>query len=254
MIVPQSQYNTLIHLGRIHGTILSRLKSFVTPGITTLDVENYFIRILREYPGLKSACKGYQPRGHKTPYPANLCVAINEEAVHVPPHERVINPGDLVTIDLLLTDGRFITDAAISFIVEPEEAPPERRRLLQCAYESLYKGISHAKAGNTVGDISYAIYSVVQQYGFDVLRDYGGHGIGTRIWEDPFIPNYGAPRTGPTLKEGQLLAIEPLITSGKPEVKQINEWATITADTSDFIQVEHTVLVTSQGPIILTKP
>jgi len=240
-------------LGHIHATILQELKNSARIGTETLEFEKNFINLLSKFKNIRSGCKGYKPSGHKIPYPTNLCVSINEEAVHVPPSTRIIKPGDLVTIDLILTDGVIFTDSAISFIVEQEAAPLTRRRLLQTAYNALYTGISFVTEHAPLGKISSTIYQTVKQAGFDVLKDYGGHGIGKHIWEEPFIPNYGSPTQGPKLSKHQAIAIEPLVTAGSDQLIQLNDWATKTLDNSDFVQVEHTILVTDNKPEIITK-
>ncbi len=239
-------------LGRIHAVILEEMKTFTRVGVTSYDLEEYFSEIIGKFKGVRSACKGYKPRGYKSAYPTSLCVAVNEEAIHVPPHSREIREGDLVTIDLVLTDQWVYTDAAISFIVG-KNSPARRRRLLDTAIWALHDAISKVKAGVRLGRISFGIYQVVRKAGFDVLKEYGGHGIGTKMWEDPFVANYGHPQEGPVLKEGMVIAIEPLVTAGSDRLVHINEWATKTADGADFVQVEHTVLVTPYGYEILTK-
>ena len=252
----EEQISRMRKLGKAHGTILQELKQATKPGIRKKQLEELFIMLLSKFssgiPGIKSACKGYQPQGYKTPYPTNLCVARNFEAIHVPADNAIIEEGDLITIDLVLTDGLVYTDSALSFIVG-QTNNSTRTKLLKTSYNALYQAINKIRAGIKLGIVSSTIFSIVQRAGFDVLKDYGGHGIGTQMWEEPFIPNYGSPTSGPTLKEGDTLAIEPLVTAGTDKLAHINEWATRTADYSDFVQVEHTVLVLANGFEILTK-
>lgn len=253
--------NKMKELGRIHGAIFNELKAFIRAGITGVDIENKFNELAKKY-DIKSACKGKQVN-NSSPYPANLCVAINSEAIHVfPTKDQIIKSGDLVTVDLVLVKNGIYTDAAFSMLVDAKCADKnqfidsrllqKRRLLLQAAYEALRAGVAMAKKGKRVGDIGHAIFSVVNQYGFDVLYDYGGHGIGYHMWEEPFIPNYGNKGTGPKLKQGMYLAIEPLITSGSSKLRFLDDWRTQMADGSDFVQVEATVMVGRDSPVIIT--
>ncbi len=251
MIDLDTKITNMRKLGKIHATILEELKSRCRPGIKKLEIEEYFKELLNKFPGIRSACKGYKPAGYRNPYPTNLCIAKNEEAIHIPPNKSVIEEGDLVTIDLVLTDGLVYTDAAISFIVG-ETRKKSRIKLLQTAYNALYSAINKLKDGTNVGKLSFTIYSIVKKAGFDVLKEYGGHGIGIQMWEDPFIPNYGDPYEGPILSEGDTLAIEPLVCEGDDRLEYLDEWSTRTLDRKDFVQVEHTVLVLKDKAEILT--
>ena len=257
-------------LGRIHGAILKTLKNFIKPGISGLDIENKFLELAKKY-NVKSACKGKKVN-NSMPYPTNLCVSINNEAIHVfPTADQIVHYGDLVTVDLVLVKNGIYTDAAFTMLVLEKENSNEqdsdsasyidktliskielRKKLLNAAYEALQAGVSMAKQGKRVGDIGNAVFSVVKKYGFDVLYDYGGHGIGYDMWEEPFIPNYGQKNTGPKLKQGMYLAIEPLITAGTSKLKFIDDWRTKIADGSDFVQVEATVMVGKNGPVVIT--
>ncbi len=252
MIDLDTKIKRMRKLGKIHATILEELKSRCRPGIKKLEIEEYFKELLNKFPGIRSACKGYKPVGYRNPYPTNLCIAKNEEAIHIPPNKSVIQEGDLVTIDLVLTDSLVYTDAAVSFIVG-ETRKRSRIKLLQTAYNALYSAISKLKDGTNVGKLSFTIYSIVKKAGFDVLKEYGGHGIGTQMWEDPFIPNYGDPHEGPILSEGDTLAIEPLVCEGDDRLEYLDEWSTRTLDRKDFVQVEHTVLVLKDRAEILTS-
>ena len=249
-------YERMRSLGRIHTLILKQLKKKIQPGVEVWELEEYFQELAQRY-NVKSACIGKvtQTNGKKTkPYPTNLCVSLNDEAIHVyPTRNKRIMPGDLVTVDLVLTDGQVFTDAAFTTIAgDSTKAPLLRKKLLECAYKALQAGLAVVKKGVHVGTIGAAIQKVVKEYGFSVLTDYGGHGIGWNMWEDIFIPNFGPAHIGPKLQAGMYIAIEPLILTGNKGIIQKDDWITVTADGSDFAQVEATVMVTETGYKLIT--
>lgn len=231
---------------RITAEVLEGLKSFIKPGITTLDIERFVGEQLKQRKAIP-AFKGY--RG----YPSNVCTSINEQVVHGIPSRRTrLEEGDIAGIDLgVLLDG-FYGDAAITVAVG--EVDPETAKLMRVTEESLYIGIKQAVAGNRVSDISSAIQTHVEKNGFSVVRAFVGHGIGRSLHEDPQVPNFGRPGEGPRLKEGITLAIEPMVNAGVPDVNIMKDgWTAVTSDGKLSAHYEHTIVVTKNGPDILTK-
>jgi len=230
---------------RIVGKTLDAIKTFVRPGITTKDIETFAETNIKEQGGVP-AFKGY--RG----YPASICTSVNEEVIHGIPSKRVLNEGDIVSIDLGVYKNGFYGDGAVTIPVG--SINPEAEKLIQVTEEALHMGIKNAKVENRVSDISNAIQRHVESNGFSVVRAFVGHGIGRELHEDPQIPNFGLPGTGPRLKEGMTLAIEPMVNAGGYDVFILNDgWTAVTADGKLSAHFEHTVLITLNGQIILTK-
>lgn len=195
--------------------------------------------------GAIPAFKGY--RG----FPASICVSINEEVVHGIPGNRIIHEGDIVSIDMGVKLNGYFTDAARTFRVG--RITEDKKRLLQVTKKSLYLGIEEFQKGNRLSDISHNIQSYVEKKGFSVVRELVGHGIGTSLHEDPQIPNYGAPHNGPLLKPGMVFAIEPMVNMGEKEITFDDDgWTVRTADKEPSAHFEHTVVLTDNGPEILT--
>jgi methionyl aminopeptidase len=196
----------------------------------------------------------YTPEGIRSPYPAALCVSINEEVVHgIPTKRKKIKNGDVVSIDLgLLHDGLY-TDHAITILVG--KGTPALKKLVATTKEAMLKGIEKAKAGARTGDVGYAIESVLKKAGYGVVRALSGHGVGYAVHEDPFVPNYGTPGEGEKLVPGMVIAIEPMATLGGGRVRVLSdEYTYVTSDKSPAAHFEHTVLITEKGPEILTLP
>ena len=187
-------------------------------------------------------------------YPAHICVSINEEVVHGIPSERRVKEGDIVSIDVTVDKEGFFADAAETVIVENHGDLESVKTLVRVTQNALHKGIEKAVIGNRVGDISHAIQECVENYGFSVVRDFIGHGIGTSMHEEPAVPNYGEAGKGVRLKEGMVLAIEPMVGMGRPEVEILEDgWTVIMRDKKPAAHFEHTVAITRNGPEILTK-
>lgn len=223
-----------------------KLKEHVRPGVTTLD-----LNVLSEELALKHAAKPAFKGYHG--YPFSLCTSVNEEVVHgMPSARRSLVQGDIISIDFgVVVDGYF-GDSAVT--VPVGSVDPEAERLCRVTEGSLYEGIRQAAAGNRLSDISHAIQEYVEARGFSVVRDFVGHGIGQRLHESPQIPNYGPPGKGVRLKTGMVLAIEPMINQGRPEVEVLgDEWTAVTADRQLSAHFEHTVAVTENGPDILSR-
>lgn len=246
----EEQINNLREGGRRHAEILQKLREKVAPGVTTGELDAY-ARELVAANGDTPAFLNYKPVGAKKPFPAVLCVSVNDEVVHgIPNDNRVLENGDVVSIDLGVWHNNTITDAAITVCVG--ECDEKVVAMVKVAERALYAGIEQVKPGNRIGDIASAIEKTIgKKYG--IVREFAGHGVGIQIHEEPFVPNYGAAGTGPLLKEGMVIAIEPMITLGKDAIyMDRDEWTIRTADNSKACHVEHTVLVTNDGYEILT--
>jgi len=214
------------------------------PGITTAELDRIAESFIRDH-GARPAFKGY--RG----FPASICPSVNEEVVHGIPGPRELREGDIIGIDVGVEKGGFYGDAALSFAVG--EVSDEARRLLDVTRESLMQGISQARPGNRVGDISNAVQSYVERQGFSVVRALVGHGIGREMHEEPAVPNFGPPGRGPRLMAGLVLAIEPMVNVGGHEVVTRSDgWTVATKDGSLSAHFEHTVAVGADGPEILS--
>lgn len=239
--------------GRRHAAILAELASLVKPGVSTLVLEEEALRLI-QVALAKPAFLGYTPAGARRPYPAALCVSINEEIVHGIPNEaeRIINEGDLVSLDLGIIYKDLITDAAVT--VGAGAVDDEGRELLRIGKLCLTRGIEAAKPGKTVGDIGVAISAVVSGTDFSLAKDLVGHGVGYSVHEEPLVPNEGKAGKGVELMPGMVIAIEPMVNAGKGDIKVLRDGYTIaTKDGSRSVHFEHTVAITGNGNIILTS-
>ncbi len=232
--------------GKIVGQTLLELKKAIVPGVTTLELDRIADQYIR-HAGAIPAFKGYGG------FPANICTSVNEQVVHGIPGSRQLKSGDVISLDVGTKLNRYYGDAAIT--VPVGDVDDELQKLLTVTEESLYRGIEKAIKGNRLSDISHAVQLHAESHGYGVVRDYVGHGIGQRMHEDPQIPNYGPPGRGPLLKNGMVLAIEPMINLGTPEVEVLaDDWTVVTADGKISAHFEHTVAVTDGEPLILTLP
>jgi len=232
--------------GHVVREVLDHVRTLVAPGVTTMDLEHAAEEKMKEL-GVKPAFKGYYD------YPCVLCTSINEEIVHgIPSDKRMLKAGDIVSVDCGVVLDGYYGDAAIT--VPVVEITPELEKLLDVTEQSLYRGIEKVRIGNSVGDVGAAVQSYVEAAGFSVVREFVGHGIGTRLHEEPQVPNFGVPGHGAKLREGMVLAIEPMVNYGKPEAKVLGDkWTAVTADGSYSAHFEHCVAVTRNGPVILTQ-
>jgi len=231
--------------GRLVGEVLTELAARVAPGVTTAELDELAEqRILRA--GAIPAFKGYHG------YPATICASINDEVIHgIPSGRRVLNEGDVVSIDVGASLDGYFGDSAVTLAVG--QVSEEAATLLRVTDEALYKAIEFARPGGRISDIGHAVQHHVEAYGFSVVREFVGHGIGQRMHEEPQVPNYGEPGRGPRLTEGMVLAIEPMVNAGKAAVKLLGDgWTAVTRDGSLSAHFEHTVAVTTDGPWILT--
>jgi methionyl aminopeptidase len=233
--------------GGIVRQVLNHVRGLVTPGATTMDLERAAEKQIKEL-GVKPAFKGYYD------YPCVLCTSINEEIVHgIPSEKRVLKAGDIVSIDCGVVLDGYYGDAAITVPVDGS-ITPELSKLLEVTEASLYRGIEAARIGNAVGDVGASVQEFVEANGFSVVREFVGHGIGTRLHEEPQVPNYGTRGHGARLREGMVLAIEPMVNSGHPGTRVLDDkWTAVTADGSYSAHFEHCVAVTKDGPMILTQ-
>src|SRR5579859_3869763 len=233
--------------GKVVRLVLDHVREQVKPGATTQDLENAAEAKMSEL-GAKAAFKGYHG------FPAILCTSVNHEVVHgIPSKKRVLKEGDIVSIDCgAIVDG-FYGDSAITVPVG-EKIAPNTARLLEVTEKSLHAGISAVRPGATLGDIGHAVQTVVEAEGFSVVRDFVGHGIGSHMHEDPQVPNFGEAGAGMKLRAGMVIAIEPMVNAGKPEVRVLGDgWTAVTGDGSMSAHFEHTVAVTATGSRILTE-
>lgn len=226
--------------------ILLTLKEAVRPGVSTFEFEELALELC-ERKRVKPAFKGY--RG----YPYALCVSVNEEVVHgMPRKDKILKEGDIVSFDFGVVYDGYVGDAAIT--VGVGKISEEARRLLETTEEALRLAIEKARVGNKIGDISNAIQRRVEREGFNVIRDFVGHGIGRSLHEPPEVPNYGKPGRGLRLEPGLVLAIEPMVSAGSYEVVILNDgWTAVTRDGSLSAHFEHSVAITPSGPIILSQ-
>jgi methionyl aminopeptidase len=233
--------------GRLVREVLELVRGLVRPGATTLDLETAADKYIAAA-GAKPAFKGYHG------FPAVLCTSINSEVVHgIPSAKRVLKEGDIVSVDCgAIVDG-YYGDAAITVPVG-EKIDPTTDRLLKVTEKSLQAGIAAVRPGATLGDIGAAVQSVVESEGFSVVRDFVGHGIGSNMHEDPQVPNFGEAGRGMKLRAGMVIAIEPMVNAGRPDVRVLRDgWTAVTDDGSMSAHFEHTVAVTDTGARILTE-
>ncbi|HKF28571.1 MAG TPA: type I methionyl aminopeptidase [Candidatus Binataceae bacterium] len=235
---------------QIVAEVLDELVAEVRPGISTEELDRIAESVTLEK-GARPAFKGYKPGA--VVYPKSLCVAINEEIVHGIPSGRRLKSGDIVGLDYGVVYQGFFGDAART--VPVGEVPETAMRLLRVTREALYAGIAQAKVGNRISDISRAVQEVAETAGYSVVTEFAGHGIGRRLHEDPQVPNYfrrGMPN--PRLQEGMALAIEPMVNEGTPDLEILSDgWTAVTADGRLSAHFEHSIAITSNGPVILSE-
>ncbi len=225
--------------------ILEELKKKIRPGVKTIELDRLSEEMALKR-GARPAFKGY--RG----YPYSLCTSVNSEVVHGMPSERELKEGDIVSLDFGILNDGYYGDAAVT--VGVGEITPAAKRLLRVTEEALYRGIAKVKAGNRIGDVSAAIQGHAEAAGFSVVRDLVGHGIGKNLHEDPQVPNYGTSGRGVELKPGMVFAIEPMVNEGTCRVDILRDgWTVVTADGKLSAHFEHSVAITENGPVILSR-
>ncbi len=232
---------------------LHKVAEKVAPGVSTKELDIYAERVIREA-GDEPAFLNYRPEGASTPFPASLCVSVNDEVVHgIPREDRILKEGDIVSIDLGVKHRGFFTDMAMT--VPVGKISLEDKKLLEVTEKALQVGISAAVVGGTVGDIGYAIEKFVRSQGkYGIVEILAGHGVGKAIHEDPFIPNFGKKGKGEKLVEGMVVALEPMLNLGTKNVTlDADDWTFRTADRKKSAHFEHTILITKNGGEILTS-
>ena len=223
---------------------LGLLAPMIKPGVTTLQLDKVAEEFIRDNGGVPSF-KGYQN------FPATLCTSVNEQVVHGIPNDEELQEGDIISVDCGVLKNGFHGDHAYSFTVG--EVKEEVLQLLKITKESLYKGIEQVRFGNRIGDVSFAVQDYVQKHGYTVVRELTGHGLGRSLHEDPAVPNYGKKGRGAKIKNGMVIAIEPMINMGKKEVRQLNDgWTIVTADGMPSAHFEHDIAVIDNKPVILS--
>ncbi|MFW6206059.1 MAG: type I methionyl aminopeptidase [Gemmatimonadota bacterium] len=243
----QDQVEAMRRAGRIIGELFRALRDRVEPGASTGALDRFAESFIRDHDGAEPAFKGLYG------FPGSVCASINHEVVHgIPSPYRTVAEGDILTIDVGVKLDGWFADSAVTFPVG--DVDEETRRLLDVTRDAMDAGIDAARAGNRLGDIGHVIQTRVEDAGFSVVRDLVGHGIGRDPHEDPQVPNFGEPGQGPTLEEGLVIAIEPMVNLGAPEIRTLpDRWTVVTADERRSAHFEHTVAVTANGPRVLTE-
>ena len=237
--------------GRRLAHVLQEVKKATVAGVSTGELDQLAYRLIKEM-GDEAPFFNYQPAGAKRPFPAAICISVNDEIVHgIPSFSRIIEDGDIVSLDLGVSHKGMITDAAITIAVG--KVSQKVATLLAETERALYEGINAAKVGGRIGNISAAVEKVANKNGYGIVRELGGHGVGHKVHEDPHIPNYGHKGNGPLLKRNMVLAIEPMFMLGKEDILLMPDGYTIvTEDESFSAHFEHTIVITLGGPEIVT--
>ena len=240
------EIDTMARAGRIVADTLALVRARAVPGVTTADLDRAAEQFIRSHQGATPSFKGLYG------FPATLCTSINHEVVHgIPARKRVLKDGDIVSVDVGVCIAGLHADSAVT--VPVGEVAPATKALLDTTQRALAAGIAAARAGNQVGDIGFAVQQVAEAGGYGVVRELVGHGIGTQFHEEPQVPNFGKPHTGPRLMPGMTIAIEPMVNLGSPQVKTLNDrWTVVTVDGSLSAHFEHTVAITQDEPRVLT--
>jgi methionyl aminopeptidase len=240
--------------GRILAKILKTLAEYAKPGVSTEDINDLALKLTEEY-GAEPVLLGYHPRFADRPYPAALCTSVNDTVQHgVPRADEVLEEGDIINLDMSIGYEGMIVDSGITVPVGKTDAVS--LKLMEVTKEALALGIKQAKAGNHIGDISHAIQTHIEKFGFGIVEVLCGHGVGHAVHEDPQIPNFGRAGTGPKIQVGNVFAIEPIVNIGSKEVIFDDDgdgYSVFTTDGSRSAHFEHTVAITEKGPEIMTK-
>jgi methionyl aminopeptidase len=239
--------------GQIVAQTLDLVRGHVKPGVTTLELDRIAYDFIRSQ-GAVPTFKGYAPYPNVQPFPGTICASVNEQIVHGIPGNRALEAGDIISIDCGAIYRGYQGDSAVT--VPVGQVSPEVQQLLDTGIASLQAGIEQARAGNRIGDISNAIERRIREGGdYGIVREYGGHGIGKRLWEEPSVPNFGPAGQGLVMKPGLVIAIEPMVNMGVDDTETMaDKWTVVTADRKPSVHFEHTVAITENGPDILTLP
>ncbi|MBP3284450.1 MAG: type I methionyl aminopeptidase [Clostridia bacterium] len=236
---------------RIVGLALQKMEEAIKPGMTTKDLDKIAEIVLRQE-GAKPSFKGQMGFEGSKPYPAIICASVNQQVIHGIPDDYVLKEGDIVSVDMGAYKNGYHGDAARTFAVG--EVSAQAKKLIEVTKQSFFEGIKMAKAGNRVSDISHAVQAYAESFGFSVVRDFVGHGVGKELHEEPQVPNYGKPGRGPRLQKGMVIAVEPMINEGTFEIDILkNGWTVVTCDGKLSAHYENTIAITDGEPEILTK-
>ncbi len=253
-ITNETQRVALLEAGQRLAHVLAALEEKVAPGVTTEELDDFAEKLIRDGRDTP-AFLGYTPEGASRPYPATLCVSINDEIVHGIPneHPKTLKEGDIVGLDLGLVHEGIVVDSALT--VPVGKVDRKAQQLMRATRDALAAGIAAARPGGHVGDIGAAIQEVIEKAGFSVVKPLGGHGVGDRVHEEPFVPNFGRQGEGEKLVVGMVLALEPISSEGRAAVMIAPDGYTYrTKDGSRSAHFEHTILLEESGPVIVTKP
>ena len=255
IISNKKELEILRESGKRLAGILQALKDEVKPGISTGFLDELAEKLIKEAGG-DAVFKGYKTYGSRGLYPASVCISLNDEIVHgIPRNERIIRSGDIVSLDIGMrypSKVGLITDTATTIIVE--DAPKDVKKLLKATEEALHEGIQNAKVGNHIGDIGFAIQKRLEKDKLGIIEELVGHGVGEKLHEDPYVPNFGKPGDGEILEDGMVLALEPMATLGSPKIMLDKDgWTYKTKDGSLSAHFEHSIIISKNGVEILTK-
>ena len=249
-IKSDSELDKMRQAGRIVAEVLELMQERVAPGVTTGELNGLADELIRRYGAIPSF-KGYPP-GSAHPFPASICTSVNEELVHGIPGARVLQKGDIISIDVGAIHEGYHGDAAATLSVG--QIDEETRRLLEVTEAALYAGIAKAREGNRSGDVSAAIQEYAEEHGYSVVREYTGHGIGRQMHEDPQVPNFGEPGRGALLRAGMTIALEPMVLAGDRRVRVLDDrWTVVSVDGRLTAHFEHTIVVRNGEAEILTR-
>jgi methionyl aminopeptidase len=249
IIKSPEEISTLREAGRINARALEAVRQLIRPGVTTAELDAAALEVIRKH-GATPTFKGY-PGPY--PYPASICVSINEQLVHGIPGKRKLQAGEIVSIDCGSTFEGFVGDSA--FTIGVGEISPLAQRLIEVTEQALYVGISKMRADNRVGDVSAAIQEFVEGTGFNVTREYTGHGVGRQMHEGPQVPNYGIAGRGQILRQGMTIALEPMVLVGTSQTRVLpDQWTVVSVDGSLTAHWEHSVAITEGEALVLTLP
>lgn len=245
IIKSKNEIDLMRESGKVTGYILKSLEDIIRPGISTLEIDRYVSKIIKEN-NMTPTFLGYQG------FPASICASVNEEVVHgIPSGKRILREGDIISVDVGCTYKGYVSDAARTYPVG--KVGDEAQRIMDSARQAFFEGLKFCREGYRLTDISSAIQEKVEADGFGVIRDLVGHGVGSEMHEEPQIPNYGRPGRGPRLAAGMVFAIEPMITEGSYEIEVLQDnWTIVTADRKLAAHYENTVVITDGEPELLT--
>jgi methionyl aminopeptidase len=237
--------------GLVASAILDQVCDAAKPGVSTWELDQIARRGIDKHK-VVSAFLGYNP-GNKPPYPAVLCTSRNEVIVHgIPRKSDVLEDGDIIGIDFGIYKNGFCADTARTLMIG--NVSPEKRQLVDVCRESLERAIAQCRVGNRIGDISHAVQSYVESHGFSVVRTFVGHGTGKMMHEDPQVPNFGKPNDGKRMKSGLVIAVEPMVNAGAPDIEELaDDWTAVTRDRSMSAHFEHTIAILDEGPWVMTR-